>query len=161
MGTRFLLTADSRVPSAVKELYLSYGLDGTVVTDKVDGMPHRMLRTSLVESLLDASLARRAVPTLKRTLEFKKTSGMTWRELVADGRAMKHHQGRSIAQLALAANTPTMLRAGLVEGDTSAGVLAAGQVVGLLEDLPTCEELLDSVVTEAVACLTRASSYVV
>lgn len=159
MGTRFLLTADSRVPQAVKELYLSYGLDGTVVTDKVDGMPHRMLRTSLVESLLDASLARRAVPTLRRTLEFKRTSGMTWRQLAADGRAMKHAQGRSIAQLALAANTPTMLRAGLVEGDTTAGVLAAGQVVGLLEDLPTCEQLIDRVVAEAVAALTRSASY--
>lgn len=161
MGTRFLLTADSRVPAAVKDLYLSYGLDGTVVTDKVDGMPHRMLRTSLVESLLDASLARRAMPTLRRTLEFKKASGMSWRQLAADGRAMKHAQGRSIAQLALAANTPTMLRAGLVEGDTSAGVLASGQVVGLLEDLPSCEELIDRVVAEAVSCLTRGASYLV
>lgn len=159
MGTRFLLTADSAVPSAVKELYLGYGLDGTVVTEKVDGMPHRMLRTTLVESLLDASLLKRAVPTARRTLEFKKASGMTWRQLAADGKAMKHTQGRSLAQLALAANTPTMLRAGLVEGDTSAGVLASGQVVGLLDDLPTCEELIDRVVTQAVACLGRASAY--
>ncbi|WP_300677668.1 nitronate monooxygenase [Nocardioides sp.] len=159
MGTRFLLTSDSAVPQAVKELYLGYGLDGTVVTDKVDGMPHRMLRTSLVESLLDSSLAKRAVPTLKRTLEFKKTSGLTWRQLAADGKAMKHAQGRSLAQLALAANTPMMLKAGLVEGDTTAGVLASGQVVGLLEDLPSCEELIDRVVTEAAASLSRVSTY--
>ena len=51
MGTRFLLTQDSSVPQAVKELYLGYGLDGTVVTSKVDGMPHRMLRTALVEEI--------------------------------------------------------------------------------------------------------------
>jgi NAD(P)H-dependent flavin oxidoreductase YrpB (nitropropane dioxygenase family) len=161
MGTRFLLTADSRVPQAVKDLYLSYGLDGTVVTDKVDGMPHRMLRTGLVRELEDSSLARRALPTLRRTLEFKRTAGMSWRQLAADGRAMKHAQGRSLAQLALAANTPTMLRAGLVEGDTSAGVLAAGQVVGLLDDLPTCEELIDRVVREAADRLRRGASYVV
>ncbi|UDY22264.1 NAD(P)H-dependent flavin oxidoreductase [Nocardioides sp. Kera G14] len=159
MGTRFLLTSDSAVPQAVKELYLGYGLDGTVVTDKVDGMPHRMLRTSLVESLLDSSLVRRAVPTARRTLEFKKASGMTWRELVADGRAMKHAQGRSLAQLALAANTPMMLRAGLVEGDTNAGVLASGQVVGLLEDLPSCEELIDRVVTQAADQLRRVAGF--
>jgi len=161
MGTRFLLTADSRVPQAVKELYLSHGLDGTVVTDKVDGMPHRMLRTSLVQELEQASLARRAVPTLRRTLEFKRSAGLTWRRLAADGRAMKHAQGRSLAQLALAANTPTMLRAGLVEGDTSAGVLAAGQVVGLLDDLPTCEELLDRVVREAAERLRHGAAYLV
>src|SRR5919107_172494 len=63
MGTRFLLTRDSAVPQAVKELYLSYGLDGTVVTAKVDGMPHRMLRTDLVEELEDTGRLRRLVPT--------------------------------------------------------------------------------------------------
>ena len=45
MGTRFLLTKDSAVPDAVKQLYLERDLTGTVVTAKVDGMPHRMLRT--------------------------------------------------------------------------------------------------------------------
>lgn len=159
MGTRFLLTSDSAVPDAVKELYLTYGLDGTVVTDKVDGMPHRMLRTPLVQELAETSLARRAVPTLRRTLEFKKAAGMSWRQLLADGRAMKHAQGRSLAQLALAANTPTMLKAGLVEGDTGAGVLASGQVVGLLDDLPSCEELTDRIVTQAAECLARTAAY--
>jgi len=84
---------------------------------------------------------------------------MTWRQLVADGRAMKHAQGRSLAQVALAANTPMMLKAGLVDGDPTSGVLASGQVVGLIDDLPTCEQLIDRVVTEAAAALRRASSY--
>ena len=71
---------------------------------------------------------------------------------------MRKEQGRSLAQMALAANTPMMLKAGLVEGDTDAGVLASGQVVGVIDDLPTCEELLDRVVTEAAACLRRTST---
>jgi NAD(P)H-dependent flavin oxidoreductase YrpB (nitropropane dioxygenase family) len=49
-----------------------------------------------------------------------------------------------------------MLKAGLVEGDPDAGVLASGQVVGLINDLPSCEELIDRVVTEAAAALKRA-----
>ena len=73
---------------------------------------------------------------------------------------MKKTQGRTLGQMALAANTPTMLKAGLVDGDTSAGVLASGQVVGVIDDLPTCEELIDRIVTRAVAELGRASSYV-
>jgi NAD(P)H-dependent flavin oxidoreductase YrpB (nitropropane dioxygenase family) len=161
MGTRFLLTADSAVPEAVKRLYLDHGLDGTVVTDKVDGMPHRMLRTRLVEEIEESSRLKRLAPTLKRTLELKRDSGMTWRELAVDGRAMRRAQGRSLAQLTLAANTPTMLKAGLVDGDTGAGVLAAGQVVGVLDDLPTCEELIDRVVTQAVTELRRAGGAIV
>ena len=39
MGTRFLLTSDSNVSNAVKEVYLSTGVDGTIVTTAVDGMP--------------------------------------------------------------------------------------------------------------------------
>lgn len=160
MGTRFLLTHDSAVPDAVKQLYLEHDLNGTVVTAKVDGMPHRMLRTALVDELEGTSAVKRLGPTMRRTLEFKKSSGMSWLELAKDGRAMKKAQGRTLGQLALAANTPTMLRAGLVEGDTGAGVLAAGQVVGVIDDLPTCEELIDRIVSRAVEELARASAYV-
>ena len=161
MGTRFLLTRDSAVPQAVKDLYLSHDLTGTVVTAKVDGMPHRMLRTPLVEEIEETSAVRRLVPTVRRTVELKRSSGLSWRELARDGREMRRTQGRSLAQMTLAANTPTMLRAGLVDGDTSAGVLASGQVVGVIDDLPCCEELIDRVVTRAADDLRRAASYVV
>ncbi len=161
MGTRFLLTRDSTVPDAVKQRYLDAGLDGTVVTAKVDGMPHRMLRTPLVEQVEETSPLRRLVPSARRTLELKRTSGMSWRRLAVDGRAMRREQGRTLAQMALAANTPTLLRAGLVEGDTDAGVLASGQVVGLIDDLPTCEELVDRVVAQATECLRRTGSLLV
>ena len=159
MGTRFLLTQDSAVPDAVKQLYLEQTLTGTVVTTKVDGMPHRMLRTALVEELEGTSAAKRFGPTMRRTLEFKRSSGMSWLELAKDGRAMRRTQGRTLGQMALAANTPMMLRAGLVEGDTGAGVLASGQVVGVIDDLPTCEELIERIVVRAVRELGRAASY--
>lgn len=153
MGTRFLLTKDSRVPDSVKQRYLGAGLNDTVVTAKVDGMPHRMLRSDLVDSVEESSLVRRLGPTTRRTLAFKKQSGMSWRQLMADGRAMKHGQDRTWTQMVLAANTPMMLKAGLVEGDAAAGVLASGQVVGVIDDLPSCEELIDRIIEQAVARL--------
>jgi len=159
MGTRFLLTRDSTVPDAVKQRYLAADLDGTVVTTKVDGMPHRMLRTDLVASVEESSALKRLGPTVRRTFGFKKMSGMSWRELIADGRAMKHGGDRSWTQMVLAANTPMMLKAGLVDGDSGAGVLASGQVVGVIDDLPTCEELIDRVVTQAAAELRRTQGY--
>ena len=159
MGTRFLLTQESTVPDAVKAEYLKRDLTGTVVTDKVDGMPHRMLRTELVTELEESSAVRRLVPTARRTLGFKRMSGMTWRQLAADGRAMKHGGDRSWSQMVLAANTPMMLRAGLVEGRTDAGVLASGQVVGVIDDLPTCEELVSRVVTEAAGRLRSIGTF--
>jgi NAD(P)H-dependent flavin oxidoreductase YrpB (nitropropane dioxygenase family) len=159
MGTRFLLTSDSTVPDSVKQRYLAAGLTDTVVTAKVDGMPHRMLRTDLVESVEESSAVKRLGPTMRRTLAFKKMSGMSWRALAADGRAMKHGSERSWAQMILAANTPMMLKAGLVEGNPDAGVLASGQVVGMIDDLPSCEELIDRVVTQAAASLQKAANH--
>ena len=100
-------------------------------------------------------------PSVRRTVGFKRSSGMSWRDLARPSRAMRRTQGRSLAQMTLAANTPTMLKAGLVDGDTSAGVLASGQVVGVIDDLPSCDELIDRVVTRAADELRRAASYVI
>ena len=159
MGTRFLLTKDSAVPDSVKELYLATDLTGTVVTTKVDGMPHRMLRTPFVEGVEETSAVKRLGPTLRRTRQFKRESGMSWVQLARDGREMRKAQGRTLAQMTLAANTPTLLKAGLVDGDTGAGILASGQVVGVIDDLPTCEELIDRIVAGAVQELRRTQSY--
>lgn len=158
MGTRFLLTSDSAVPDAVKRTYLEHGLTGTVVTTKADGMPHRLLRTPFVESLVTENRVRRTTSTVRRTLAYKRMSGASWRSLLSDGWSMTRGSDRSWAQTMQAANTPMLLRAGLVEGDTSAGVLASGQVVGLLDDLPSCADLIDRIVADAVAHLTAAGS---
>jgi NAD(P)H-dependent flavin oxidoreductase YrpB (nitropropane dioxygenase family) len=59
----------------------------------------------------------------------------------------------------MAANTPMLLRAGLVEGRTDAGVLASGQVVGMLGDLPTVAELIEAMVADAEKIITGLRSY--
>jgi NAD(P)H-dependent flavin oxidoreductase YrpB (nitropropane dioxygenase family) len=59
----------------------------------------------------------------------------------------------------MAANTPMLLRAGLVEGRTDAGVLASGQVVGMLEDLPTVAELIEAIVADAAKIITGLQRY--
>ncbi len=158
MGTRFLLTSDSTVPDAVKRRYLEASLDGTVVSTRVDGMPHRVLRTPLVQRLESGSRARGFAAAIGNAAKFKKMSGMTWRAMVRDGLAMRHGKDLTWSQVLMAANTPMLLRAGLVEGDTNAGVLASGQVAGILEDLPSCAELIESVVAEAVKHLQAAAA---
>jgi NAD(P)H-dependent flavin oxidoreductase YrpB (nitropropane dioxygenase family) len=160
MGTRFLLTSDSTVPDAVKQRYLQAALDGTVVTTRVDGMPHRVLRTGLVEKLESGSRARGFTAAVRNAAKFKKMSRMTWRSMISDGLAMRHGKELTWSQVVMAANTPMLLRAGLVEGNTDAGVLASGQVAGILEDLPSCAELIESVVRDAIEHLQAASSFI-
>jgi NAD(P)H-dependent flavin oxidoreductase YrpB (nitropropane dioxygenase family) len=160
MGTRFLLTSDSTVPDAVKQRYLDAALDGTVVSTRVDGMPHRVLRTGLVEKLESGSRARGFTAAIRNAAKFKKMSQMSWPSMVRDGLAMRHGKELTWSQVVMAANTPMLLKAGLVEGNTDAGVLASGQVAGIVDDLPSCAELIEAIVADAVKHLQAASAFV-
>jgi NAD(P)H-dependent flavin oxidoreductase YrpB (nitropropane dioxygenase family) len=158
MGTRFLLTSDSTVPDGVKQRYLKAALDGTVVSTRVDGMPHRVLRTGLVEKLESGSRARGFTAAVRNAAKFKKISQMTWASMIRDGLAMRHGKELTWSQVVMAANTPMLLKAGLVEGNTDAGVLASGQVAGIIEDLPSCAELIEAIVAEAIKHLQSAAA---
>ena len=74
---------------------------------------------------------------------------------IKEGLAMRREANLKWSQLALAANTPMLLRAGLVEGRLDAGVLSSGQVTGVIEDLPTVAELIARIMNEADQTLKR------
>ena len=149
MGTRFLLTTDSQVPDAVKKQYLERGLQDTVVSTRVDGMPHRVLRTGLVNALESGSPLKGIAAAVQNANKFKSMTGMKWQQLAKDGLNMKKASDRTWQQIVMAANTPMLLKAGLVEGNTEAGVLASGQVVGMIDDLPSCDELIQRIMDQA------------
>ncbi|MGW7577090.1 NAD(P)H-dependent flavin oxidoreductase [Streptomyces sp. NPDC054765] len=153
MGTRFLLTSDSTVPQAVQDRYLAAAVQDVTVTTKVDGLPHRMLRSELVEALERSGRATALLTAVRRAASFRKLSGLSWPQLVRDGLAMKHGRDLSWSQVLLAANTPMLLKASMVEGRTDLGVMASGQVAGVIGDLPSCAELVDRVMAEARAVL--------
>ncbi len=63
--------------------------------------------------------------------------------------------GLTWSQVVMAANAPMLYRTALLEGRPDIGVMATGQVVGLIDDLPTCAELITRIATEAEDVLTR------
>jgi NAD(P)H-dependent flavin oxidoreductase YrpB (nitropropane dioxygenase family) len=173
MGTRFLLTSDSPVADAVKQVYLAAGLDGTVVTTRVDGVPHRVLHTTMVDQLERAGRRGRAgrggggarwlsgpqragvlVRSARNAAAFRGVSGMGWREMLRQGREIRRG-GLGWEQVLMAANTPVLLRAAMVDGRTDLGLMSSGQVTGLIDDLPSCAELIESIMAEAGRTLDR------
>ena len=154
MGTRFLLTSDSSVPQAVKEYYISKGVLDTVVSVQVDGVPHRVLRTELVDQLESSRGKFLALPRAGiNALKFRKMTGAKLTDMLREGMAMKKSMDLSYSQMVMAANTPMLLKTSLVDGRTESGVMASGQVVGIIEDLPSCTDLIDRIITEANAVL--------
>lgn len=155
MGTRFLLTSDSPVAENVKRVYLSKSVNDTVVTTEVDGVPQRLLVAGAIEKLVGTSAPRRYLRAARNAVAFHKLSGMSWWDMIREGVAMKRTHELRWRQVFMAANAPMLYRAAMVEGRSDIGIMATGQVVGLIDDLPSCQELIDRIMTEADAVLRR------
>ncbi len=155
MGTRFLLTAESHVPDAIKAHYLAASVTDTVVTTALDGAPQRVIRTELIDQLERSSTATKFPKALRNALEFRKVTGTPLRELVSEGLAMRKSQNLTWTQLAMAANAPMMIKAALVDGHDDIGVLPTGQNTGVIAEIPTVAELIDRIIADADAVLAR------
>ena len=155
MGTRFLLTQESRVPDDIKRRYLDATVFDTVVTTALDGAPQRVIRTDLVDELERSSVVTRLPRAVLNALAFRKVTRTSVTDLVREGLDMRKSQDLSWSQLALAANAPMLIKAALVDGDATIGVLPTGQVTGVIAELPTVAELVAGLVAEAEATLAR------
>jgi NAD(P)H-dependent flavin oxidoreductase YrpB (nitropropane dioxygenase family) len=155
MGTRFLLTQESRVPDAVKAEYLATPVTGTVVTEHIDGYPQRVIRTRFVDHLLHTGRLMAYPRAALNALRFKRLTGTSVKDLLTEGKAMHDAQGLAWHQVALAANAPMLTKATMVDGDVDVGILPTGQVVGVIDELPTVAELVTRIVAEAEAALER------
>jgi len=158
MGTRFLLTSDSQVPDQIKRMYLAATVTDTVLTDALDGVPQRLLRTPFTDRLARAGRAARLARSARSATAFRRLTGFTWRELWSEGMTMRRSHGLPLGQVLLAANTPALLRAAMVDGRAEFGVMATGQVTGVIDDLPSCAELIGRIIAEASAVLARLAT---
>jgi len=48
-----------------------------------------------------------------------------------------------------------LLKAAMVDGRPDLGVMASGVVTGVIDDLPSCQELIDRIMNEAELTLKR------
>jgi len=158
MGTRFLLTQESRVPDTIKQQYVAATVFDTVVTTAIDGAPQRVIRTDVVERIESSPRLLRFPRAAAAALRFRKETGTSVRDLVREGLAMKRNQDLTWSQVALAANAPMLIKASMVDGHADVGVLPTGQVTGVIGELPTVAELLDRIINEAESTLKRLES---
>jgi NAD(P)H-dependent flavin oxidoreductase YrpB (nitropropane dioxygenase family) len=155
MGTRFLLTSDSSVPMEVKKQYLGTAVTGTIVTTKVDGAPHRVIRTKLVDQMDGASPITAVPKAIANAARFRKFTGLSWYQMAKEGLDMKKRMDMPWAEVIMAGNTPILTKATLVDGELDAGILPTGQVVGVIDDLPTAAEVVSRIIAEAETTLDR------
>ncbi|MBX3594722.1 nitronate monooxygenase [Sphingomonas sp.] len=149
MGSRFMMTADSPVPAAVKAAYTGATTADILVTDRIDGIPQRMIRNPMLDRILAGGALGKWRRGLIAGLEMKRETGASWRTMIGAARAMTAHGEQPLSQAMLAAAAPMLLQRAVVEGDSRNGLMAAGQVAGRLDDLPSCADLVARIEAEA------------
>jgi len=90
-------------------------------------------------------------------LETKRMLRLSWWELIRAGlRTGKTEEGLSmLEQIRYAASSARFSKV-LVDGDETAGTLPAGQSIGGINDIPSCQELIERTVAEAEKALEAA-----
>ncbi len=149
MGTRFLLTAESPVPRATLERYLAATVLDTRVTTEVDGLPHRVIVNEFLAKLESGSTLMRLLRALRSALVYRRLSGASVIELLRAALTMQREEKLSRTQVLMAANAPVFIQRAMVEGRPAEGVLPSGQVAGVIDDLPSCAQLIGRIISEA------------
>ncbi len=149
MGTRFLLTAESPLPAPTAERYFAATVNDIFVTKQVDGLPQRVIMNEFVSRLESSSALTGFIRALRSGLEYRKLSGATFRQLLASALALQRGNELTRRQMLMAANAPIFIRRSMVEGRPAEGVLPSGVVAGLINDRPSCAELIERIMQEA------------
>ncbi len=157
MGTRFVLTQESPVPKVSIDRFLAAEVSDVVVTTEIDGMPQRVVMNELVKRLESGTGLAKLVAAMQNGLKFRKETGASIADLLRSALEMKKSQRLTNAQTIMAANAPMLAKKGMADGDPVNGYLPGGSIAGVIDDLPTCAELISEIVSEAEAVLEKLS----
>jgi NAD(P)H-dependent flavin oxidoreductase YrpB (nitropropane dioxygenase family) len=97
-----------------------------------------------------ADTAAGSCPVLRDVVEQRRSSRIIcWVTASTEGAPIGRRQQRHAVQTHIATNAPRLLKAVLVDNQVELGVMASGQVVGMIDDLPHRCELIGSIVEQA------------
>lgn len=157
MGTRFIITKESDVHENFKQLCLKATEQDTIYSDLFDGMPGRALKSRATEVMLKGGFS--VLGSIKNTLELKRLLNLSIWELIRQSRKMKEsEEGLSLLLQARQASSAIKHLKAIKDGDIQQGFLFAGQSVGGITDIPTCEELIKQTVKDAEVVLKKAGA---
>ncbi len=149
MGTRFVLTHESPVPTPTTDRFLAADVPDVIVTTRIDGLPQRVVRNELVDWLEGANPITLLFRSLGSALAFRKSSGASIAELIQSAFRLQKNERLTRSQVLMAANAPMLAKKAMTDGDPVHGYLPGGSVAGVITDRPTCAELVERIMEEA------------
>lgn len=142
MGTRFLLTQECEIHPNIKQVALRTTMEETIYSAGIDGLPGRWYSNRRAREMANSNTSY--IEALKSGWALRKQVDMPiWKILIGSLRS------RGINELAQQAIGIRILGETLDSGDLNNGVVPFGQVVGRIDDLPPCKDVIESIVSEA------------
>ena len=157
MGTRFLMTAESPVPTETTNRFAEAQVEDVLVTTEVDGLPQRVIVNELVQRLESGSGLTRLVFALRNGLAYRKMTGASIRDLLKSALAMQRNERLTRTQTLMAVNAPMLAQTAMESGDPTHGYLPSGSVAGVIDERPRCADLIAQIIEEAEQTLKRLS----
>lgn len=144
MGTRWAMTQESPLHQKTRDIILDKTVEDTLYTRNFDGMPCRIMRTPT-----GIEVSRKPL-TLWRVLWqswlLMREQGTSLSQLLATVR----EQGiKATFQLTYFGAAVDRIRRAILEGDQERGVQLIGQAQGLIDDVPSAQELMQRLLQEA------------
>lgn len=155
MGTRFLMTAESPVPTETTDRFAEARVEDVLVTTEVDGLPQRVIANELVRKLESGSSLMRLIFALRNGLAYRKMTGASIRDLLTSALAMQRNERLSRTQTLMAVNAPMLAQTAMESGDPAHGYLPSGSVAGVIDARPRCADLIAQIIEEAEQTLKR------
>ncbi len=161
MGTRFVVTKESPVPDNIKEMYLKASENDTTITPYVTGTRCRALKNHLTDLLETERQGLPIVKSIRGFMDMRRQFNVPWWKLAVSAIKMKQAYEVPLSgmiEFSHGAFAGDRMTGGLVEGDAEMGFMPSGQVCGRIRDIPTCEELIDRIVSGAEEILDRVKT---
>jgi NAD(P)H-dependent flavin oxidoreductase YrpB (nitropropane dioxygenase family) len=108
-----------------------------------------------VQKLASTGPVGRLWLAFRNALELRKVTGASIPDMLRSGLAMRKHERLTRSQMLLAANAPMLAKLAMTDGDPVHGYLPSGSVAGMIDDRPSCAELVARIVEEAERTLKR------
>lgn len=150
MGSRLAMTQESPVHDRSKEMIRQRSVADTLYSRNFDGLWCRMMDTPTARAATRKPMNLLAAAWKASSIARK--MGMPVLKVALGGMLQKPQELR---QLALFGAATESIRLAIEEGDHQQGVQLIGQVQGLIDDVPTVQQLFERIMQEAGHSLSR------
>ena len=130
VGTRFIACTEAKIPQDYKDAVVNANPEDIVMTTRLSGTPAAVIRTPYIDKM------GLSLPWYLKVMKENKTLKKYVVPLI-------HYMGSKTLENAVA-------------GPTWKSVWSAGQSVGLIHDILTCEQIIEKLVREYEECLIHA-----